>query len=249
MFIVLPSVIKLFFGRVYRWGHSYFTSPFKWHSSTLMLGMIWVGTQPASSIKKSAYARVPLVSLARSLGSIRPISLQYKQEFCIIMAVTYRPYIATIPPCSTLFCPQSHCQTLCPPWQFNFLTTGYGECMLTEGNETVWLLATEGILKLQLLCVFWPGCQFTSHSLVTGVDIFTVHHICFFQVCVNSLQDSSIILFPDKLSKPLHGIGVQEDVLFSNTVHTKQQHIIYTNHCGNILTLSPQRQCFLQRTH
>lgn len=99
--------------------------------------------------------------------------------------------------------------------------------MLTEGNETVWLLATEGILKLQLLCVFWPGCQFTSHRLVTGVDIFTVHHICFFQVCINSLQDSLIILFPDKLSKPLHGIGVQEDVLFSNTVHTKQQHIIF----------------------
>lgn len=45
-----------------------------------MLGMICAGTLPARSTKKSAYARVPLVSLTRFLGSILPISLKWPQE-------------------------------------------------------------------------------------------------------------------------------------------------------------------------
>ena len=100
----------------YTW-NTYYTSPFKWHSSTLMFGMICVGTRPASSTKKSAYARVPLVSLARSLGSIRPISLQCHNglltDYTLLLLLSSYKYLR----CSA-FEPHSHCQIVCPIWQF-----------------------------------------------------------------------------------------------------------------------------------
>ena len=82
-----------------------------------MFGMICVGTRPASSTKKSAYARVPLVSLARSLGSIRPISLQCHNglltDYTLLLLLSSYKYLR----CSA-FEPHSHCQIVCPTRQF-----------------------------------------------------------------------------------------------------------------------------------